>query len=354
MKQIGILGGLLAVALIASYATWFDTSESAPREGVALLDVPESALTSVTWDVEDTRTELVKRSDDVGSWLQVTVTKIEAEEPEAADTDPEQAAEAEATEADVETFVGNEKADEVWQAMAPLLAIRDLGAAGDDRLGVFQLDEPAGTLTVAHDTSTFTVALGGEAYGTRDRYAKAGGRIVLLDDKALRPMQFARTRLMERRLQPYAEEAIKTITVATPGGPSTTLTQVNAADRASAFWASAEAPDRKDATAATWVGKLLRLRLRAWTPAEEVPTDRTEAFTATVAGDDGTWTVTVSSATDGGKTSWWGEASWLRATVELTDSLAEEAAADVDALFAPRADDGADEVEEEVEAEVDE
>jgi len=340
MKQIGILGGLLAVALIGTYATWFDTTEDAPREGVAVLDISEDALASLTWDVEDTRTEVVERTDADGEWLEVTVTRFASDEDEGEDSDDEDAPTADDDEpevADVLRFFGNDKAHEVWSAMAPLLAIRDLGAAEDDRLAAFGLDEPAGTLTVQHQGGTFALSLGGEAYGTRDRYAKGDARIVLLDDKFLRPLQFARTRLMERRLQPYDEADIQRVAVRTPAGEATTLTQHNATDRGKAFWASPAEPDKKDATAGTWVGKLLRLRLREWTPSEDLPAERTEAFTATLTGQDGEdWTVTVSSATDGGKTSWWGEASWLRATVELTDSLAEEAAADVGALFAPR------------------
>ncbi len=337
MRQVGILGALLAAALIATYATWFDDGSSAPREGVAVVTAHAATLSGVRWEAKDQQVDLTRTEDDAGAWIAVEVRRYDVPDAKADDTDAEDSPPAEPTLRDVVHFVGNDSAQDVWDAVAPLVALRDLGPAEGEALAEFGLDAPEATLTITHQGGESVVEIGGESFGTRDRYARLDGRVLLLDDKTLRPLQFASTRLMERAVQPFAEGELATVEVRDPANGAITLTQRNADDRAKAFWSSPSTGEGRDTTASTWIGKLLRTRLTAYPSDDEVPDDRTPAFAVTLTDREGTaWDVTVSRSTADGKPRWFAESAWLRSLVELTDTMAEDAAADVPTLFEVR------------------
>lgn len=339
MKQIGIFGGLLALSLAGTYLTWFDDGSSAPREGVVLVDLDPDALREVAWVGPKARVTVTRRDDDDGRWLEVRVT--DRETPDADDTDDR---DVEPVDGDTTVFVGNGTAQEVWDGLAPLRALRDLRDAAPDALSAYGLDTPESTLTLTHSGGTVSLDLGDETYGTRDLYATHAGRVVLLDDKALRPLEFAKTRMIERRLHPFDEADIATVSVSAPDGRALTLTQEFRTDRARAFWARAGAGTTKDANGGTWLGKVLRLRLHAYPDTDDtVPADLAPVVTVELTDASGTrWPVQILRSAAGGPSAWWAEAGWLRRTVELTPSLAEDVAADLGTLFDPPAADEAD------------
>lgn len=335
MRQVGILGGVLAAALLGTYATWFAEEDRAPREGVAILDLAPQSIEEIRWASPGALVILQPQSDQAGSWLTVEVTTYAADDPEDTDEDGPSAASRQIDE--VQRFVGNDAARELWEGAAPLMAIRELGAPDPSELVDFGLDDPQTTLTIAHRRGSFVVQLGDESFGTRHRYALADSKLVLLDDKLLRPLQFARTRLVERSLQPWPEGDIATLTVQAPEHGERTFTHRHADDRARAHWVG---DDREDPGAGAWIGKLLRQRLQSWVDPEEVPSNLTPAATITLRNHAGeSWDVTFLRQTEGEGEPWWARSAWLRATVKLTPSQAEDLMADLGSLFTRRATD---------------
>jgi hypothetical protein len=111
------------------------------------------------------------------------------------------------------------------------------------------------------------------------------------------------------------------------------FTQKNADDRPKAFWADVKAPEERDVEASAWLGKLFRLRVKDYVEKTDVPADAKPMFAFDVKGSKDTWTVTIVSAQKAGATEYYAVSSYNRAVVSLTRSLADEAIADLPALF---------------------
>lgn len=360
MRQVIVLGGLLGVALIGSYLTWTaDETRELSADEVLVYNASPDDVSNVAWKSEKIDVELRPGSDDNGEYVMVHVTerreKVEPKPmkpPEADDhdhgedgddhgedgEDTEDGDDAEEAPPEVETIVtyfkGNDAADELLASLAPLIAMRALPVeAGADK-ATYGLDEPTATLEVHRSAGQVTLEIGGETFGAKDKYVGYDGKVFLVDDQTLRPLQYAKTRLLERNLQPLRENDIESVTV-TRDGQTATFTHVNRDDRAKAFWAASDAPDTEHEVAGTWLGKAFKMRAREYVEPADLP-ELTPVFTYAVTGDGHTWTVEVSQSAADEKV-WYAKADFLRASVELTASLASDAAADVDSLFAPPA-----------------
>ncbi|MCB9673179.1 MAG: hypothetical protein H6734_27185 [Alphaproteobacteria bacterium] len=170
--------------------------------------------------------------------------------------------------------------------------------------------------------------IGASTYGTRDRYAKAGDKLFLLADTKVRPLQFAATRLRERRLHPWLEADVDGVDV-TRDGQLLAIEQRNKDDRAKAFWARS-GEENEDATAATWVEKVLRLKASA---KDETPAgDLTPLAEIRLRSDGQTWALTLAS--DGTEDGRFVTSGFLRSTVGVSKALADEIVADLDELVA--------------------
>lgn len=336
MKQAIVLGGLLAVALVGSYLTWTAPEETVARKATDVLvyRADASAVSAVTWSEEARSVRLEQRSDASGTWLwveQVDKTKVVPPAPEPVEgQEPPPAPEPQVTE-ETTRFTGNDQASEIWTAFAPLYALRELTLTPDTDLTTYGLDAPKATIEVTLKDRTVKLEVGGEAYGTRDRYVRADGRVYLVDDATIRPIQFAKSRLVERKLQPFEEADIEQIAVRR-GADARAFVQKNAADRSNAFWADAAKPDDRDVEGTTWLGKLFRLRAKSFVDEATVGT-LTPVFAFDVKGGEGAWTVEVAKVEKEGEVTYYARSSFLRALVDLTKSLAEEPIADLDTLF---------------------
>jgi hypothetical protein len=336
MKQAIVLGGLLAVALVGAYVTWTAPEESVARKATDVLVYRADAgsVAAVTWTEEARTVRLEQRSDASGTWLwveQTDRTKVVPPAPEAVEGQPPPPApEPEITEESTR-FTGNDQATEIWTAFAPLYALRELTLTPDTDLTTYGLDAPKATIEVALKDRSVTLEVGGEAYGTRDRYVRADGRVYLVDDATIRPIQFAKSRLVERKLQPFEEADIEQISVRR-GADARAFVQKNTADRANAFWADATKPEDRDVEGTTWLGKLFRLRAKSFVDEATVGA-LVPVFAFDVKGADGSWTVEIARVEKDGAVEYYARSSFLRALVDVTRSLAEEPIADLDTLF---------------------
>lgn len=352
MKQAGILGGLLAVALIGAYWSWtHPEEENAKLTDIVAVRADVSTLTSVTWREEKKVITMTRPHDAAGDyvWFEVSESVVDKSKPpeEAPPVEEPPAAPEDATDTDtkpapeppprpmittVTRFEGSAQAADLWKAFTPLYALREVVAPKGEGLEPYGLDKPKATIEVVMSSGTLTLQVGGETYGTRDRYVGLDGKIYLIDDEVLRPLEFAKSRLVERGLFPLEEKDITSISVKS-GQNARVFSQKNADDRPKAFWADATAPDERDVEATTWLGKLFRVRVKDYVPAADAPKDAKVVFAYEVKGAKEAWTVAVVSAEKDGVTEYYAQSSYNRSVVSLTRSLAEEAIADLGALF---------------------
>lgn len=363
MRQVIVLGGLLAVALVGTYVTWTAEEQAEPKPGeteVYAGDVKD--VSRVVWTSEKLDVELRPSSDAKGDYVMVHVTERRdksakpptppGEEPghgddhpeegeEAPPADPAAPAEGGTQEAppEVETvvtyFKGNQETEALLKGLAPLKALRELTIPADADQAPFGFDKPAATLEVSRAAGAVKLTVGGETFGSKDRYVRLDQRTFLVDDQTLRPLQYGKTRLLERNLQPLAEADVTTVQV-TYGDRSGTFAQQKKkeGDTEKAFWTDAATPDTEHEVAGPWLGKVFKLRVREFVQPEALPTLE-PVFRYTVTGKDQTWVVDVSKATVDGKETWYAQADFLRSTVELTASLVTDAVADLESLFPP-------------------
>jgi hypothetical protein len=360
VKQVIGLSVLLGVALVGSYLTWTDDSEEVDDDAVVVYNAGETDVQSVTWTSEEAVVVVERRTDEVGPFFWVTATdrkkkKLDKPEDEDAEgTEDDEAEDDPAAEEDdphagldldeeedegvegvdyeieetTRTFKGNDAADKLWAGFTPLEALRELKPSGDVDRGTFGLDEPTATVEVVRKSGPVTLSVGGQTYGTRDRYVDYDGRIFLVADATLRPLQYGSSRLLDRQLMPLAEADIEQVQVQLPS-ETVTLVQQNADDKAQAYWARAETPETADDAAGVWVGKVFRLRLTEYVADDAVEGPLTPLLSYEVTGDGQTWRVEL---LEGGGDHTYARSTFSRSLVELTPSLASNVLDDLDAL----------------------
>lgn len=369
MTQVKILGGLLAISLVGAYLTHHRDPDAAPSTDVRIVSTDLADLTAVTWSEPDKTIRLTKPADERGSYVWIEVTersKVPANPPAAAkahghdhgddddhdhddeaapgpspDGDAEGSDEEEEAYDIIETtlrFLGNDAAGDLWKDFAPMMALRELRLGADADLSAYGLAEPDTRLELERRSGAAQLNVGGEAYGTRDRYIQFGERVFLADDKKLRPLQFARTRLIERRLFPVADANIASIALQ-QGQAQRSLVQANASDRARAFWADANRPEEDDVEAGTWIGKLLRLRVQTYVDQAPDAGPLEPLFTFVVTEQGGaTWPVEVFGQDAAGTREYYARPAFNRSMVKLTRALVDDVMADLDAIVSPSQD----------------
>lgn len=335
MKQVIALSVALAAALVGAYLTWTDESEE-PKddEAVAMFTASEADLQRLSWKSDELSVTLERKTDARGTYLWAELVETPKDKPKdpAHDTDhPEHAPEvdpeaAKPGETKRSRFVANTQGDDLWKSFAPLMALRELPGATDK--ATFGLDAPTATVEVVRGSGPLSLVVGGETYGSKDRYVESGGKVYLVDDATLRPLQYAATRLVERSLFPLAEKDVEKVSVTRGDGTTLAWVQKNADDSAKAFWARADAPDTADEAGGTWVGKVFRLKLREYVDESTLTAPLEPVATYTVEGDGEAWKVEL--LTSGGQ--WYARADFNRGLVSLTESLARNVVDDIDQL----------------------
>lgn len=351
MKEVGLYGALLAAALVGSYLTWTAKPDAAPSDGggVAVYRASAGDVKQLRWSSDKLDVKVERRSDDAGKYTWVTIDETKEKRPppkphahgiddahgddehgdDATDgeqgPEPEPAVEIEKIHTE---FLGAESADGLLTAFEPLMALRELSTDGVDT-STFGFDDKSAKILVTRGTGEIGIEIGGETYGSKDRYARHDGKILLLKDTTVRPLQFALTRLQENRLHPLAEPDIDRVEL-TRRGKTIALAQQNKADRAAAYWARDTTPDERDETAATWIGKLMRAKVQSYPDTSALGALEPE-FTVVLTSGRASWRVEVVRVP--GDDAYYARSTFNRALVQLTASLIAEAIADVDELF---------------------
>lgn len=371
MKQVAVLATLLAISMVGSYIVWTDDSPDVTTTGdeVMVYSANPADVTTLAWKSETVDIVLERKSDTKGEYTWVTTTerkekkakkppKSHGEEGEEGEEGvPEgieaptddvppgdgaepgaEGAEGEEPEADepaevivtTMSFRGNKQAEEMWDSFAPLMALRELKPE-DATQEFFGFDEPDGTVEVTRKGQLQSIIVGGETFGGRDKYVKTGDRIFLLDDQAIRPLQFGKTRLLERNLQPLGEPETASVTITSPAGEKT-FVQQNRDDRAQAKWTTQEDPETEH-TVGTWLGKVYKMRAKTYVLEADIEGTLEVAFTYELKGDTESWPVQILKD-DKTPANYYAKPTYLRGVVELTRSLASDAVEDLEQIMA--------------------
>ncbi len=357
MRQIIALSTLLALALVGSYTTYYGEKTKELRTG----EVPiykAGTVTQVAWTSEKMDVVLDHKTDARGEYVWVTVTeRREAPKPmpppdeppaegaeDEAGADDEEAGEAEDSEAEEPAppeeppeiittsmaFKGNGTADELWENLNPLIAMRPLTLAQGEE-DPFGFDEPDANLALATGAGELSLVVGGETFGSKDRYVQHKGDAFLVDDQTLRPLQYGKTRLLERILQPLAEQDVDSIKLVTPDG-TLSFGQQNAGDRAKAFWSLDSDPEAEHPVAGPWFGKVFKMRAKQYVEDPSTLGELTPVFRFETTGDGETWAIEVVKSSEN-PGAFYARSDFLRSTVELTKSLATDAVVDLKQVF---------------------
>ena len=351
MRQVAVLSVALVAALVGAYTTWTREEVEVTDDAVPLYSATPADLERITWKSPELTVSIERRKDAQGEylWVDSTETKTkkpkdpahpvpaEGEEP-AEGAEPEEPAEPTEPAAEGEpqvkhqVFMANAQGEDLWKSFAPLNALRELAPAGADP-AQFGLNEPTATVEVQRKNGAITLQVGGETYGSKDRYVGYNGKVYLVDDATLRPLQFAAGRLIERSLFPLSEKDTDRVDVHLPDGTTVSYEQKNKDDAAKAFWARSDAPDTEDETGATWLGKMFRLKLKDYVEESAAPANLERVVAYDVTGNGETWKVELLKTTTE-PVAWYARSDYDRSLVSLTESLVRNVVDDLDTLKA--------------------
>ncbi len=396
-RSIWIYGGLLVVLLALSYLRWTGALGSDQEQGdVIIMHAVETEIEKVAYHDEKQDVALEWKTDDLGAYAWVRHeqrTKLKkpskksssqetpggpeqdssGEEPSGKDSEldkdsegesaeqpgalqpgespPEQAEDAaskpeepeEEFEIKVEnsSFKGGKAADELRQSLAPFKAIRKLQNPSPEKAQELGLAEPEAWIQVTRKGRTYRFELGGEAYGTKDRYLHdiENNQYYLVDADTLRPLRYARSRLPDRSLTSLEEADIQKVRLEGSSG-STDMVQQNRQDKDAAFWANPSDTTRPMEIYANWLDKVLRLKGLSYVKDDEQPQDLALAFKVRLYPESGKEeTIEVfTSKGENGEARYFARSNFSRGLVKLHKVLAEEATQDVPDVIEARSD----------------
>lgn len=254
MKSV-VLHGITALGgLLLAYSVW------------VAVDTPERSGDAVTLFVcdPDDVSEISLR-DDEGH---VVVSRRESDPPLFWVDVSRHPEEGEATEAQ---FVGGEGIEALLAAVAPLDALRGLGAIEGETLAELALAEgEASRLKVTCGERALELDVGGVAYGTGNRYVRRHGEdeVYLVGAATLRSLETAEFQLMQRALHTFEDSDVVELVV-TVDGATRRLMQRGRFSRPE--WVDAENPDRRNELYGNWVGRLVRLRAQSYLAPDTEP-----------------------------------------------------------------------------------
>lgn len=333
MKSVLLYGGLLVVGLGASWMH-YTSDEAPPKEGVMLVEAKKDELEKIVYKNPDLEVVFEMRSDETGRYPWVTVTEQKKKKKDGQDV----------VETKLSKFKAGSAADKLIEAAAPFMAMRLLENVDDAQIDAFGLKAPDTTVTLTVAGKTTTWELGGETYGTKDRYVRdqATHRIYVVDDEVFKPLKFANSRLPERSLSSPKPEEIDSLTLA-QGATTVEWVQKNKQDKDARFWERQQPPTAADATAqagakdetfGNWVEKLLKVKSTAFVQEGEEPAEPEIVFefTVRVAGKPDEL-VTFFRKDD----TWFAKSNYTRGMVKLSKSAIEDLADEVDDVLAGKA-----------------
>lgn len=258
MRGVAVHGALLVVALILAFWAW--TGEGSPRDGVKQVTVwggaPETVL-SVRYEREDQVLSVVRRRDAGGAYLWATVRRVQSQLDSVRETESGSAP------GKVDEFPVGERGDELLRELAPLTALRDLGALNDSLRLAYELVEPQRRLLVTFDDGTRELRIGGNVFGSGDRYVvePETDRGYVVSSSVLRRLDAGQGGLRLTKLHDFELQDVGAVTVESPSGKRRMQRQrSDGVDPQATTWTSGETGE-PDQTFANFMNRIQRLSI---------------------------------------------------------------------------------------------
>ncbi|MBM73900.1 MAG: hypothetical protein CMK59_00760 [Proteobacteria bacterium] len=310
-----IYGTLLGLSLGLAWQTWTKEPDSSSQNGVVVLQGEEAQLEELMWDSTTAHIEIYRKKDALGSYLWVKYKDLKKDESR--------------------EFKAGAAGEKLLKDLSPLMAIRKLDAPSTEKLSEIGLSQPETSLIVTRKGTKRELAIGNEAYGTRDLYVqeKNSGVVFLVDDEKFRALKYASSRLPDRKLwaMEKPELAIQA-KLKKDDGQEQIFKQKNAVDRAKSFWFKAGEAEEKDAQVNTWLGKILKLNGAKHTDlsqAKIIP-----QFTLELSEENGSKEELSIVLCDD---EWYAKSSYTRGYLKLSKRSIEELVQDLPDLFSSEA-----------------
>lgn len=339
IRSVSIYGVIVAVLLGLSWAEWTAPPEVDLGDKVVVMQGESKDVERVLWKGLKDEVNIERKLDAAGPYLWVTYTKWEEPKtpkpeplaPEAEPTEPEPPAE---KVAKVQVFKAGDTGDKLMDSLSPMLALRELTDVPPEKMATLGLDESKESLEVVRNGRSRVLEIGGEAYGSKDRYArdKESGNIYLIDDELLRPLKFAKGQMPDRALYSIAADRVESATIS-GGSTSLEVIQRNAADKDKATWVRASDPDTVAEQLKTWMDKALQLKGNTYVAPDDMPDDLQDRFQLTIKGTDGK-TETLSVQQSASKSGWYGKSDHTRGLVKLLTGPTSSLYEDIDDMIA--------------------
>jgi len=333
VKSVLLYAGLLVVGIGASWMR-YTSDEAPPKDGVVLVDAKKDDLEKIVYKGPDLEVVFEMRTDETGRYAWVVVTEQKKKKKDGQ----------EVVETKVSKFKAGSAADKLIEAATPFMAMRLLENVDDSKMTDFGLKEPNTSVQLTAGGKTTTWDLGGETYGTKDRYVRdqATQRIYVVDDEVFKPLKFANSRLPERALSSPKPEEIDSLTLA-QSATMVEWVQKNKQDKDARYWERQQPPTATDATAqagakdetfGNWVEKLLKVKSTAYVQESDEPVEPEIMFefTVRVTGKPAEL-VTFYRKDD----AWYAKSNHTRGLVKLSRTAIEDLADEVDDVLAGKA-----------------
>ncbi|RMG93334.1 MAG: DUF4340 domain-containing protein [Deltaproteobacteria bacterium] len=329
MRQVIVHAAILVCALVGAYVAWTAEPEDPAKAEVTILDIESDDLEEVRYHAASLDVRLLPREDEHGKYVWVEVERRKEKQVPAETTSSKSAEEAasdggaadEAPEggtaaagaADAKqggtsgeeahddeaantttvevteraSFKGNDAAEKIVAAAAPMRARRKLDATEGIDPAELGFDDTPARLVVVAGGNEHTFELGDTVYGGDNRYLRdtSTGEVYLVDARVLRPLMSPKTSLLDRKLFRGTLADWDRVVVDGPDG-KTTLVQHHRSDRDAAYFSIGEEGERSDAAEA-WLKKFLRLRVRTYLDEAPELGGRSPSLSVVLEGEDG-------------------------------------------------------------------
>lgn len=322
-KSILAYATILVLSLGASWVQYTAEESEAPKEGIVLADLKKDELQQLSYNTPDLKILIEIRKDDLGSYSWVTLTETRKKKgPDGV----------ESSEEVVTRFKGGEDATKLIEKWAPVMAMRELGRP-EDKLESFGLKAPTSRIMITGASKTWTLDLGGDTYGLKDRYVRdqSTGLVYVVDDLSIKPFT-SKSKLREVNVFSAKKAEIESIKVGR-GASTVTWEQKNLVDTAAAFWARQGGSGEKDETFSNWLDKLLKIRNLEYVQEAE-PAGLVPVMDLTIKPvDHPAETLQILRAGE----DWYARGSWVRGLVKLNKSSTADVESEIDDVIEGKA-----------------
>lgn len=224
-----------------AYLAW-TKPEDVADQSVWIVPGDAKSLQKIVYREDDSQVVLEKKD----QRLHVTTEKISAS-PESVQAP--------------KTYPGSKQAEELWNKLMPLRALRQLGKPSVDKLGAMGLDKDSTQLILQLNNSEHAFVIGTGTYGSGDTYVKnVAGDVYLLAANLLSPLRHGATTLSDKALLGVEKAEIDKVVVRVNSTTKEFLQKENS-DKNKAYFVAATAPETRLPLFGAWFDRLKSLRV---------------------------------------------------------------------------------------------